>query len=250
MPPLTPNFSNALVLAARLHRDQTRKMSDTPYLAHLMSVAALVLEHGGDEDVAIAALLHGAIEDQNESITLGEIGVKFGPRVAALVCAVTETDQTPKPPWRERKEAYLTLMRGKSADALLIAAADKLHNARATLEDYRLLGEKVWDRFNAGKADQEWWYRSVIGELRMRDGKHQALTDELARVVDQLFPKSHRFQIIAKDNYDREDRDERVVAKDLGEFEAQLMVDGLNSRESDLWYVVKPSDYVPYRFEP
>ena len=134
---LTDRFEAALAFAAQIHQDHSRKRSQVPYLSHLLSVAALVLEDGGGEDEAIAALLHDAIEDQGHRTDLADLRRRFGPRVAEIVDACSDTDQHPKPPWRGRKEAFIDRMRPRRP-VLRVACADKLHNARSTLADLRL----------------------------------------------------------------------------------------------------------------
>jgi len=177
-------FSEAFAYAAQLHAAQRRKGSDTPYVAHLLAVTATVLEHGGGEDEAIAALLHDAVEDQGGEPIRGEILRRFGPRVAEIVAGCTDADTIPKPPWRARKEAYLAQLFAADPAVHLVAAADKLHNARSILLDYRTLGESLWDRFSGGREGTLWYYREVADILsRARPG---ALTDELRRTVDAL----------------------------------------------------------------
>jgi (p)ppGpp synthase/HD superfamily hydrolase len=183
---LSPRFEDALVFAARLHAAQTRKGSGTPYIAHLLSVAALVLEQGGDEDLAIAALLHDAIEDQGGAATREAIRARFGDRVTAVVDGCTDADTQPKPPWRARKEAYLAHLPAAPPEVRLVSAADKLHNARAVLHDYRHQGERLWRRFNAGKKDQLWYYRSLVDVLKKGRRRPSALVRELERVVFEL----------------------------------------------------------------
>ena len=156
---LTHRFDLALHFASGLHHAQRRKGTDTPYIAHLMSVAALVLESGGDEDQAIAALLHDAMEDQGGPPTLKMIRQLFGDRVAETVreCSDSESvDPDTKEPWHRRKQAYLTHLSTASTDALLVSVADKLHNARTVLSDYRQIGDEIWRRFNkeSSKKDQ------------------------------------------------------------------------------------------------
>jgi GTP pyrophosphokinase len=180
---LSARFEEALVYAARLHARQQRKATQVPYVAHLMSVAALVLEYGGGEDEAIAALLHDAVEDQGGSATRGEICRRFGEDVASIVDGCSDTDVEPKPPWRARKEAHLAHMRHASPAVQLVTAADKLHNARSLLEDYRLHGERLWQRFNGGKDGTLWYYRVMVGAL---SGAPAALVCELDRVVSEL----------------------------------------------------------------
>jgi (p)ppGpp synthase/HD superfamily hydrolase len=185
---LTWRFDTALQFASGLHHQQARKGVHIPYIAHLMSVCSLVLEAGGDEDQAIAALLHDAVEDQGGLSTLDTIRHMFGDRVASTVesCSdSTATDPTEKPPWRERKVKYLQHLRTASGDALLVSAADKLHNARAILADYRELGEVLWSRFNAPKEEQLWYYGALVETLRQTSAP-KTLVDELSRVVEEL----------------------------------------------------------------
>jgi len=179
---LSERFQRALVYATRLHQDQRRKGGGIPYIAHLLAVAALVIEHGGDEDEAIAALLHDAIEDQGA--VREEIAAEFGARVAAIVDGCTDTDQTPKPPWRPRKEAYLAEIPNATASVRLVIAADKLHNARSVLSDYRQIGEALWSRFSGGKEGTLWYYRSVVEVLQRAEAGPMA--EELARVVGEI----------------------------------------------------------------
>ena len=185
-PPLGPRFDDALVYASQLHAAQVRKQTAVPYVSHLLAVCGLVLEDGGDEDEAIAALLHDAVEDQGGAPRLAEIRARFGPRVAEIVDGCSDTDQVPKPPWRLRKEAYVAHLAdpATSESVLRVSAADKLHNARSVLAERRVLGDVVWDRFNAGRDEQLWYYRAVVEVLRTRfPGR---LTDELADVVQRL----------------------------------------------------------------
>ena len=165
--PLGPRFSSALAYAAELHGDQARKGTAIPYVAHLLAVAAIVIEYGGDEDQAIAALLHDAVEDQGGHDTLKRIRARFGERVAGLVDACTDSyEQGPqKPEWKARKEQYLASLAGKPREALLISAADKLHNATSILEDYLVHGEGLWPRFKGGR-ESLWYYRELVKRLR------------------------------------------------------------------------------------
>ena len=153
-----------------------------PYVSHLLAVAALVLEAGADEDVAIAALLHDALEDTD--LTADEIAAQFGARVASIVEACSDTTVQPKPPWRPRKEAYLARLRTEDDDVLLVSLADKLHNARSMVADLEQVGPTVWSRFNAGPAEQLWWYRSLVAVFESR--RPGPMADELARAVDRL----------------------------------------------------------------
>src|SRR5579863_10171673 len=137
---LTPRFEEALVCATQLHAEQTRKGTTIPYIAHLLAVTSIVLENGGNEDEAIAALLHDAIEDQGGAATREEIRRRFGNIVVTIGDGCTDAEVLPKPPWRARKEAYIAHLRHASSSVLLVSAADKLHNARTVLADYRVLG--------------------------------------------------------------------------------------------------------------
>src|SRR5919202_957739 len=148
---LTRRFEEALTFAARLHSAQVRKGTTVPYVSHLLAVAAVALEHGADEDEAIAALLHDAVEDQGGAATREEIRRRFGDRVAEIVDGCTDAETTPKPPWRERKERYVSHIASAPPSVRLVSAADKLHNARSILADLRTCGEGVWDRFRGGK---------------------------------------------------------------------------------------------------
>jgi ADP-ribosylglycohydrolase len=184
---LGPRFSEALVLAAALHREQTRKGNDIPYIAHLLAVCVTVLEHGGDEDEAIAALLHDAAEDQGGEPVLAVIKRLFGPKVAEIVAECSDTFEHPKPPWRERKEAYIaSLQSGElSRSALLVSAADKLHNLTATVNDLRTQGDQFWSYFNSTADDQIWYYTSLsdIYLERLGGPLADAVADQLKLLI-------------------------------------------------------------------
>jgi len=181
----TDRLVAAFRYAAELHASQLRKGTDIPYISHLMAVTATVLEHGGDEDQAIAALLHDAIEDHPDGgRTRDTIRARFGDRVVTLVEACTDADTYPKPPWRERKERYLEHLPQAPRAARLIVLADKLHNARAILADHRAIGEQVWARFNAPKDATLWYYRALADAFaRLEPGQ---LTADFERVVVEL----------------------------------------------------------------
>jgi (p)ppGpp synthase/HD superfamily hydrolase len=182
--PLGKRFQEAFSFAAALHSTQKRKETEIPYLAHLMAVCSLVIEQGGDEDQAIAALLHDAVEDQGGKATIEEIRRRFGERVANLVEACTDADTHPKPPWRPRKEEYLRHLPAAPPDALPIILADKIHNASAILRDYRALGDDLWTRFAGGKKGTLWYYQSLVKILReIHSGW---AVEELARIVSEL----------------------------------------------------------------
>lgn len=187
-PFFTQHFNLAFELAAGFHHNQTRKGTPVPYIGHLMAVCSLVLDSGGDEDQAIAALLHDVVEDQGGLTTLATIRQLFGDRVAAAVEACSDSmtsDPAQKLPWRERKERYLAHLKDASADALMVGAADKLHNARAILMDYRQVGEEVWSRFKVGKDEQLWYYGELVAGFR-QTAAPKMLVDELDRTVEQL----------------------------------------------------------------
>lgn len=164
----TDRLGEALALAHDLHATQRRKGSDIPYLSHLMAVSALVMENGGDEDQAIAALLHDAVEDQGGPETAEMIRARFGDRVAAIVLACTDSVAEPKPDWATRKRAYIAGIATKPADAILVTLADKVHNAQAITDDRARVGEAVWDRFTASRDEVLWYYRSLHAALAAR----------------------------------------------------------------------------------
>jgi GTP pyrophosphokinase len=182
--PLTARFRGALVYAARVHARQFRKGTTRPYIGHLLGVTSIVLTHGGDEDEAIAALLHDAVEDQGGKPRLREIRRKFGPRVARIVEGCTDSDVEPKPPWLERKTGYLRYLRHADSSVRLVSAADKVYNARETLEDLRTHRAALWKRFKGGKQGTLWYYREV-GKILRRKGPKE-LAAELDRVVREL----------------------------------------------------------------
>lgn len=182
--PLSDRFVLATSRACLWHRDQARKGTQIPYVSHLFSVAALTLEYGGDEDCAIAALLHDAVEDGGGPARLAEIRSEFGEQVAAIVAACTDTDEQPKPPWPQRKQAYIDHVAEKSAEARLVSACDKLHNARSILSDVRELGDGAFERFKGGKAGTLWYYRKLVDAFRLHG--RSRLFDELDLVVTEL----------------------------------------------------------------
>jgi (p)ppGpp synthase/HD superfamily hydrolase len=177
-------FEEALIFAYRTHSPHYRKGTKIPYVAHILSVAGIAIEHGADEDEAIAALLHDAIEDGGGAVIRVEIQRRFGSRVAGIVEECTDTDETPKPPWRIRKELYIKHLETASPSGRFVSAADKLHNARAILEDYRSIGEELWERFNAGRDDILWYYNSLVAVLK--NSGVTPLVAELDRVVDEI----------------------------------------------------------------
>ena len=184
---LTERFDDALAFARQRHHGQVRKSTDIPYVAHLLSTAALVLEAGGDEDMAIAGLLHDTLEDREHTkVTYEELVKRFGERVAGIVrdCSDAEpAEGEKKEDWKPRKERYLAGLAHHGADSLLVSSADKLHNARSILADFRIHGDGLWARFTAGRDDQLWYYRSLVKIFRKAG---TPLTDELDRVVTEL----------------------------------------------------------------
>ena len=182
--PLGPRFLRAFQFAAKKHAGQGRKTTSIPYLAHLMGVTSIVLEAGGDEDLAIAALLHDVVEDCGGAPMLKEVRRRFGKRVAGIVDGCTDAYGYPKPPWRERKEGYIAHLKEADQETRLVSAADKLNNARSILADYRELGEFVWERFNGGRDGTLWYYRTLRDEF-LRD-KRNRVTRDLDLVVKEL----------------------------------------------------------------
>ena len=181
---LSHRFTQALVYATELHAEQIRKGSKVPYISHLLGVASIALEYGADEDEAIAALLHDAIEDQGGQTVRAEIRVRFGERVTEIVDGCTETDTTPKPPWAERKKAYIARISSTLPSVRLVSAADKLHNIRSILKDYRTQGDVVWDLFKGGKQGTLWYYRSLVAAFHEADST--PIVVELDRLVTEL----------------------------------------------------------------
>jgi (p)ppGpp synthase/HD superfamily hydrolase len=185
---LTAKFGEALAYAHDAHQGQTRKGTPIPYVSHLLTVAAIVLEHTQDEDVAIAALLHDAAEDAGGVTRLGDIRGRFGLRVADIVEACSDTlveHRADKEPWRMRKERYIAQLSAASGDAIVVAAADKLHNARSMLADLQADGPATLERFTEG-ADHVWYYRTVTRALLARLGPHDRLAGELRATVTAL----------------------------------------------------------------
>ena len=184
---LTNRFELALVYATRIHTNQSRKGSGVPYISHLLAVCALVIEHGGDEDQAIAALLHDAAEDQGGHETLEDIRTRFGERVARLVEDLSDTLENPKPPWLERKKAYVNHLPNANPDSWLISVADKVHNTRTILADYQRIGPAIWNRFKNGREGTLWYYRSLAEIFqKIYPGYLSEELDRVVRVLEQL----------------------------------------------------------------
>lgn len=182
---LTQRFENALQYAARLHSAQVRKGTKIPYISHLLAVTSIVMENGGNEDEVIAGLLHDAVEDQGGAKTFEEIRQLFGEKVGEIVAGCTDAWIEPKPPWRERKENYISHLCEVSPSVLLVSSADKLHNARTILADYRKSGEDVWLRFKGSKEGVLWYYRELTNTY-MKLKANSEIIDELHRVVSEL----------------------------------------------------------------
>lgn len=182
---LTVRFAEALSYALVVHGGQLRKGTTIPYAGHLLGVTSLVIDHGGTETEAMAALLHDAPEDCGGQRRLDDIAARFGPVVAGIVAGCSDSlveDPARKPPWRERKERYIAHLRGSDDPAVfLVSAADKLHNARAILSDYIALGEALWGRFNAGRLDLLWYYNEMIAAYCK--GPQDKRRDDMTRIL-------------------------------------------------------------------
>jgi len=185
---MTSRLTDAFSFAFDAHREQTKKGSAVPYISHLLEVSGLVLTYGGNEDEAIAALLHDTVEDHPDLVSFQSIGKRFGSKVAQIVESCSDSTTIPKPPWKPRKERYIEHLRGANESVLMVAAADKLSNVRAVIKDYRQIGDGVWKRFNAGKSDQLWYYRTVTEALTEAAGTGRAhvLVQDLKRAVTEL----------------------------------------------------------------
>jgi (p)ppGpp synthase/HD superfamily hydrolase len=186
---LTDRFVKAVDYAVELHRRQLRKGTSIPYVTHLFAVCSHVLEDGGKEDEAIAALLHDGPEDQGGKPVLEEITSRFGVEVGEMVEALSDAMPAAgqaKAPWRARKEAYLGHLPEATPSVLRISLADKLHNARSILIDLQADGESVWQRFNAGRPDQAWYYGELLSVFEERLPASRNLP-EFRRIVGELF---------------------------------------------------------------
>jgi (p)ppGpp synthase/HD superfamily hydrolase len=178
-------LDDAFAYAVAAHKGQLRKGTEIPYHSHLLGVCSLVLEDGGNEEEAIAALLHDAAEDQGGRARLEDIRARFGDRVAEIVEACTDSFEEKKPLYRERKEPFIERLRAETDKGILrVELADKLHNARAILRDYRQLGNAVWARFNPTPDDIEWYYRSLVDAFR--EVSTSPMVEELGRAVSDL----------------------------------------------------------------
>ena len=180
---LTDRYKSALDYALRIHAHHTRKGGTIPYFSHLIGVSSLVLEYGGDEDQAIAGLLHDVIEDfgiKHRPI----IQSKFGDAVLKIVMDCTDSTGSEKSEWKSRKQAYLASLDKKADSSLLVSCCDKLHNARSIDRDYADLGEDLWERFNSSKIEIGWYYRALTDKFLKRE---VSAARELESVVNRLF---------------------------------------------------------------
>jgi (p)ppGpp synthase/HD superfamily hydrolase len=180
---LSERFEEALAWTSELHRRQARKGPAVPYVAHLLAVCSLVLEAGGDEDEAIAALLHDAVEDQGGVPRLEEIRSRYGDRVALIVDGCTDAYESPKPAWQGRKQDFINSLDQATDSVLLVVAADKLHNAQSTIESLKAEGPPVWERFR-GRERAMWYYQQVTVAIERRG--ESSLTRRLRSAVDTL----------------------------------------------------------------
>ena len=182
-----PRFVHALSYAATLHGTQVQKGSNIPYISHLLGVTSIVLDHGGDEDEAIAALLHDAVEDQGGEATLAVIRATYGEWIGSIVLECTDAMSMPKPPWKERKVAYLADIPHKSRSGRLVSVSDKLYNARAILDDIAMLGDTdaFWSRFTGGRSGSLWYYRALAVAYEMA-GDNTGLVTKFRTAVDAL----------------------------------------------------------------
>jgi GTP pyrophosphokinase len=179
-------FLDAVTAALTMHAAHVRKSTTIPYASHLLGSCSIALDYGANEDEAIAALLHDAIEDVHFEPRARDAVARFGPEVLRIVEACSDATTSQKPPWRQRKERYVAHLREADRSTLLVSASDKLHNARAILADVRRLGEPVWARFNAGKEGQVWYYRALVNAFRANPAHHPDLVDELDRTVMEI----------------------------------------------------------------
>lgn len=188
---LSDQFLSAFEFAFQLHRNQLRKGSEIPYMSHLIGVAALVMEDGGDETEAIAALLHDSVEDQGGAVTLEKVKQKFGDRVASIVEYCTDSMETPKPPWKDRKQALIEKAGAAGVSEFKILIADKLHNLRSIRYALQRFGGEVWGRFKGGREGSLWYYQLLLTTFRSR-GDHPYL-DEMEVILEYLEKSRENF---------------------------------------------------------
>jgi (p)ppGpp synthase/HD superfamily hydrolase len=174
-------IDKAIATAAVAHRKQTRKGSETPYIAHPYAVGMILAREGCSDEVIAAGVLHDTVEDTE--LTLADLEREFGAAVAEIVRGCSEPDKSLS--WEERKEHTLEELKRASDEVRMVSCADKLHNVRSMLDDYSVLGDALWSKFKRGKEQQRWYYRGIVESLRA--GKHFRLVDELAEEVERLF---------------------------------------------------------------
>ena len=179
-------FTDAFAYAVHLHARQARKSTSISYMTHLMAVCSLVLEDGGDENQAIAALLHDGPEDQGGLPILDEIQQRFGDDVRSLVDGLTDTLEDPKPKWLRRKREYLERLKDEPVSVLRVSLADKLHNLRSVATDLAIPGESVWKRFNAGRDAQAWYNCELLAVFEKRLPSSRNIP-EFQRLVAEVF---------------------------------------------------------------
>lgn len=177
----TARFERALVFANRMHAGQVRKYSGAPYIAHLLGVAAFVLEDGGSEDEAIAAILHDTAEDCGGEDTLEDIRQKFGEKIAKIVRECSDTLERPKPPWEERKRNHLEVLRTAMPETIRVMLADKVYNALSLLHALQDSGDQVWHKFKGGKDGTLWYFHEMLAIFRQRHSGF--MVRELARLI-------------------------------------------------------------------
>ena len=181
---VSTRFDDAYLFASDLHRDQRRKGAGSPYIAHLLQVAGLVLEAGADEDTAIAALLHDAVEDQGGAATRDVIAARFGERVARIVDGCSDSAGSPKPPWRARKQAHMDRLPAESPEVRLVVTADKLHNTRSITADYRREGEALWPLFHGRRDGTLWSIHGMADALTQADPTAPLLAELRAAIAE------------------------------------------------------------------
>jgi (p)ppGpp synthase/HD superfamily hydrolase len=186
---LSPAFNDAVTWALDLHANHLRKGTMIPYVSHLMAVTAIVLEAGGTKAEATAAILHDAVEDTKA--TFDDIRERFGDEVAMIVEGCTDADVIPKPPWKERKLAYISHLKDVPESVLIVSMADKYHNANAILADYRDIGDELWNRFNGGREGTLWYYEELAKVITARaSGRLERLGKAFGLTVDTLIKES------------------------------------------------------------
>jgi (p)ppGpp synthase/HD superfamily hydrolase len=186
---LSPAFNEAVSWALDLHANHLRKGTAIPYVSHLMAVTANVLEAGGTETEAMAAILHDAVEDT--AATVEDVRERFGDEVAGIVDGCSDADVIPKPPWKARKLAYIEHLKEASESVLIVSMADKYHNANAILKDYREIGEELWNRFNGGREGSLWYYEELVKVITPRaTGRLERLGKAFEKTVEMLVSES------------------------------------------------------------